>query len=949
MPPKKYKLRIGSRAQVMHGTAKMTGGGLKKKDLKYNKHGKIVSKKVSSNARKEKRLQKAGYMTQKGQFGAIRNMEGGAYKNHNSKKLEEQSTVLRTTNTSKYQVGKYVFGLGKDGKIDGFVVSIIASNESSPPKGTGEITIDKSNSNIFEAESTVLGTTNTSKYQVGKYVSGLGIGGEIDGFIVSIIANNGSSPPKGPGIITVKSYTVGFAESDQIFSIQVNEELFTTTKKIRIQQDNFITLKSELDLLLENAIKIEINNRETNSLGFKIQPLNTSPNESTEYQIKYQIKYTGEDIYAFIDNNKFNHLLSNEINTYDLDKLLLFNLSHKKIYMFYMYYICNVSYNIKARHWLINHLHWQHKKVLKINLKENIILIDDRKIKYIFYDIWRSGEYNKRIQKTKSTRKRVDFYYFSSDGTPDQDMHGTGKQTCGGLKNKELNYNKHGKIVSKKASAVATKKMKGEWQVGGGITTLRTTNVSKYYVGKVVSGIGEDNRSIHGKIRKIVPDNSIQKKKSGVIEINSLDILRVKFYDSDFSLIVNMLQQFEKKNIPEKPPETQVMTNVQGYCMVYAAITVINRLRHKNRYSVIKQSVYNSPFRKEKYGNIYEIVKKHIHIDRDFNKYGELLIFKEMYNNPSIGYIIPELYNFNIFMFYKQISLFKMNAGYRGMRILDLINAKKLLLQYFNDQNYKDLFVYCIMCPSEYFKKREHGKPFNHADRSIRFSKNRHAIVITEYNNDTDTFTIKNNWEKDLKNSYKIEDLLINAISFFVYKTDNTYDIPDTENIIYTPPQNIKTIELFELNDSIVTLQTTDPTKYYFGQYVNNLGEHAIGTIIDIIAYDKKKFNGKLGEIKIYTNTIGDSYFPIKCIKSTINKIEKVILKKGVEIEETTLNDNSEYKVGDYVGTGLDKNTKFMYLGIIINILNYTIKYIKLTWAELLYINQEEKNTKCVF
>ena len=77
MPPKKYKLRIGSRAQVMHGTAKMTGGGLKKKDLKYNKHGKIVSKKVSSMARKEKRLQKAGYMTQKGQFGTIRNMEGG--------------------------------------------------------------------------------------------------------------------------------------------------------------------------------------------------------------------------------------------------------------------------------------------------------------------------------------------------------------------------------------------------------------------------------------------------------------------------------------------------------------------------------------------------------------------------------------------------------------------------------------------------------------------------------------------------------------------------------------------------------------------------------------------------------------------------------------------------------------------------------------------------------
>jgi hypothetical protein len=70
-------LRIGSRAQVMHGNAKMTGGGLKKKDLKYNKQGKIVSKKMSSMAKKEKRLQKAGYVTKKGQSGAVRNMRGG--------------------------------------------------------------------------------------------------------------------------------------------------------------------------------------------------------------------------------------------------------------------------------------------------------------------------------------------------------------------------------------------------------------------------------------------------------------------------------------------------------------------------------------------------------------------------------------------------------------------------------------------------------------------------------------------------------------------------------------------------------------------------------------------------------------------------------------------------------------------------------------------------------
>ena len=69
--------RIGSRAQVMHGNAKMTGGGLRKKDLKYNKQGKIVSKKMSQRAKKEKRLQKAGYTTVKGQFGTIRDMKGG--------------------------------------------------------------------------------------------------------------------------------------------------------------------------------------------------------------------------------------------------------------------------------------------------------------------------------------------------------------------------------------------------------------------------------------------------------------------------------------------------------------------------------------------------------------------------------------------------------------------------------------------------------------------------------------------------------------------------------------------------------------------------------------------------------------------------------------------------------------------------------------------------------
>jgi DVNP family len=62
----------GSRAQVMHGTAHHTAGGLTKSDLKYNKAGRIVSRKKSMKAKKEKRLEKAGYKTRKGHFGAVK-------------------------------------------------------------------------------------------------------------------------------------------------------------------------------------------------------------------------------------------------------------------------------------------------------------------------------------------------------------------------------------------------------------------------------------------------------------------------------------------------------------------------------------------------------------------------------------------------------------------------------------------------------------------------------------------------------------------------------------------------------------------------------------------------------------------------------------------------------------------------------------------------------------
>lgn len=66
-----FELLVGSRAQVHHETAYKTAGDLTKKDLLMNKHGRIVSVKKHETAKREKRLEKAGYFTRKGMFGAV--------------------------------------------------------------------------------------------------------------------------------------------------------------------------------------------------------------------------------------------------------------------------------------------------------------------------------------------------------------------------------------------------------------------------------------------------------------------------------------------------------------------------------------------------------------------------------------------------------------------------------------------------------------------------------------------------------------------------------------------------------------------------------------------------------------------------------------------------------------------------------------------------------------
>ncbi len=95
-----FKKTIGTRAEVYHGTARRTSGGLTKNELMLNKHGRIVSRKKHTTAKREMRLLKYGFATKKGKFGFVktktsktrskfskrsksRKMRGGMYANVN--------------------------------------------------------------------------------------------------------------------------------------------------------------------------------------------------------------------------------------------------------------------------------------------------------------------------------------------------------------------------------------------------------------------------------------------------------------------------------------------------------------------------------------------------------------------------------------------------------------------------------------------------------------------------------------------------------------------------------------------------------------------------------------------------------------------------------------------------------------------------------------------------
>lgn len=75
----------GTRAQVWHGNAKKTSGGLTKSHLMKNKHGRIVSRRKHASGKKTiKNLRKLGYVAKKGEFKLFRKGNKG----NKSKKMK---------------------------------------------------------------------------------------------------------------------------------------------------------------------------------------------------------------------------------------------------------------------------------------------------------------------------------------------------------------------------------------------------------------------------------------------------------------------------------------------------------------------------------------------------------------------------------------------------------------------------------------------------------------------------------------------------------------------------------------------------------------------------------------------------------------------------------------------------------------------------------------------
>jgi len=123
---KLYEQLEGSRAQVYHGTAYKTSGGLKKDDIMMNKNKRIVSKSKHTSAKKENRLVKAGYGTKKGKFGFVKL---GSKSTKSGKMSSSKKSRKSKKNTSR-RSRKHRGGAGSTNSLSESIGSLSLSDDS---------------------------------------------------------------------------------------------------------------------------------------------------------------------------------------------------------------------------------------------------------------------------------------------------------------------------------------------------------------------------------------------------------------------------------------------------------------------------------------------------------------------------------------------------------------------------------------------------------------------------------------------------------------------------------------------------------------------------------------------------------------------------------------------------------------------------------------------------
>jgi hypothetical protein len=121
-----FKKTIGTRAEVYHGSARRTSGGLTKNELMMNKHGRIVSRKKHNTAKKEMRLLKYGFSTKKGKFGYVKT------KRSKSKSLRKSRSRSRKMRGGSFASIGDKYTLDANANLSGSVVDNEASTAYSP-------------------------------------------------------------------------------------------------------------------------------------------------------------------------------------------------------------------------------------------------------------------------------------------------------------------------------------------------------------------------------------------------------------------------------------------------------------------------------------------------------------------------------------------------------------------------------------------------------------------------------------------------------------------------------------------------------------------------------------------------------------------------------------------------------------------------------------------------